>query len=39
MVVGLTATGRATVEILKMDRPLALALRRETRAHQAHPEQ
>lgn len=29
VIVGLTATGRATIEALQMNRPLALAIRRE----------
>jgi hypothetical protein len=35
--VGLTATGRATVEALKMNRVLILAIRREEEAVGRHP--
>lgn len=36
-VFGITPTGRATVELLKMNRMLALAIRAEERAHGRHP--
>jgi 5-methylcytosine-specific restriction endonuclease McrA len=36
-VVGLTATGRATVEALQMNRPIALAIRAEEEALGRHP--
>ncbi len=36
-VVGLTATGRATVEILALNRPLILAIRAEETALARHP--
>jgi hypothetical protein len=36
-IVGRTLNGRATVEALKMNRPLALAIRREEAAHGRHP--
>jgi hypothetical protein len=35
--VGLTATGRATISALGMNRPLALAIRREERFRGRHP--
>jgi hypothetical protein len=35
--VGLTTTGRATVEALQMNRPLALEIRREEAARKRHP--
>ena len=36
-VAGLTATGRATVQALQMNRPIALALRQEEAAFGRHP--
>ncbi len=36
-VVGQTATGRATVAALEMNRPLILAIRQEEAAHGRHP--
>ena len=36
-VVGLTATGRATVAALQMNRPLVLEIRREEAARNRHP--
>lgn len=34
---GITATGRATVELLKMNRALIVAIRAEERLHHRHP--
>ena len=34
---GLTATGRATISLLKMNRALAVAIRAEERVHHRHP--
>ena len=36
-IIGLTATGRATVDALKMNRPIILAIRAEERAIGRHP--
>jgi len=36
-VVGLTATGRATIEILSLNRPLILAIRQEETTLGRHP--
>jgi hypothetical protein len=36
-ILGLTATGRATVAALSMNRPLALAIRREEAIRDRHP--
>ena len=36
-VIGITATGRATVAALQMNRPLILAIREEERARGRHP--
>ncbi len=38
-ILGLTPTGRATVEALKMNRPLILAIRREEMLRGRHPPQ
>jgi hypothetical protein len=37
LVVGLTAVGRVTVEALQMNRPLAVAIRREERDRGRYP--
>ena len=36
-IVGLTNTGRATVDLLKMNRPLIIAIRAEERLYGRHP--
>jgi hypothetical protein len=36
-VVGLTPVGRATIEALKMNRPIALAIREEEAIRKRHP--